>query len=393
MTSNSTETVGWVSGPDGRGTLNLIWTCISTLFICLWTSWHLDYAADHDSSQKVFFHKLKWILLLLAFPEFGIGMAIGQLFKAREYSKHLQSKGYAQWTRLHCLFTLMGGIRIGNKQCKAYESREVPAWATRAPDSCWCNNVEIYGSDLTTLAKKSLLPHDPPVSKTDIKKRGKADALVKSIALLQVAWLVGQSIGRAVQHLAISELEIVTLSYVFYCAIIYLCWWQKPLDAMVPAYMEISHTEELDRHLETRSKGMPTTGKFGDSTSVPQVPGLKYEAAGAALISFAFAIFGGIHCLSWNSTFPTRIEKILWRASSIIMMVSYPLFYSAIELDDYVENYHWSLRVFMLLSFLIIPIYLSARLFVIIEAFMSLRSSPASLYDSPDWIKFIPHFS
>jgi len=31
----NTTTVGWVPEPAGRGTMSLLWSCLSTLFICV----------------------------------------------------------------------------------------------------------------------------------------------------------------------------------------------------------------------------------------------------------------------------------------------------------------------------------------------------------------------
>lgn len=398
MTNNGTETVGWISGPDGRGTLSLVWTCLSTLFICIWTSWHLDYPTDDAGNLKLFLHKLKWVLFLLVFPELGTALAIGQFSRARKFAKELKSEGYTQWSRLHCLFAIMGGLRIRNKGCEVTEPAPAPQEVVERTDKCWCNNVAIHGSDLSELAGLSLLPQTPPVSTADIKKRGKADALVKSIALLQVFWLVAQIIGRAAQHLAISELEIVTLAYVFFCAVNYLCWWEKPLDATIPVYIEIAHTRDLDPYIRS-SREEPTTERFGDTLELPSLPGM-HEYLGFVFVSCIFVAFGGIHCLSWVSHFPSRTEQILWRASSIIMIGSYPTIAAIAVVLEYFEgkgaDFHfrdWKQTVPLAVFYATPCIYMGARLYVIVEAFLSLRSAPASLYDSPDWTKFIPHFT
>ena len=47
----------------------------------------------------------------------------------------------------------------------------------------------------------------------ELKDKGKSDALTKFIVLLQTLWFVIQCIARGIQHLPITELEIVTLAY------------------------------------------------------------------------------------------------------------------------------------------------------------------------------------
>ena len=43
--------------------------------------------------------------------------------------------------------------------------------------------------------------------------KGKSDWLVKSLVLLQTSWFVLQSIGRSIEYLPVTHLEIMTLGY------------------------------------------------------------------------------------------------------------------------------------------------------------------------------------
>ena len=43
-----------------------------------------------------------------------------------------------------------------------------------------------------------------------------------------------QCIGRAVEHLPVTHLEIVTLAYVATSFVIFIFWWNKPLDIHRP---------------------------------------------------------------------------------------------------------------------------------------------------------------
>lgn len=44
MSSN----VGWTSSPNGRGTIDILWTCVSTLLICTWTVLHRNIPKDDE---------------------------------------------------------------------------------------------------------------------------------------------------------------------------------------------------------------------------------------------------------------------------------------------------------------------------------------------------------
>ncbi|KAG6870965.1 hypothetical protein C0995_009390, partial [Termitomyces sp. Mi166 len=95
--------------------------------------------------------------------------------------------------------------------------------------------------------------HDIVISKEEIMDRSKGDILSKCLVLLQVTWFILQVLARAIQHLAISELEIVTLAFALLNLMIYFCWWNKPLDVNHP--IRISAYHEPIRHRTTMFGG------------------------------------------------------------------------------------------------------------------------------------------
>ena len=71
-------------------------------------------------------------------------------------------------------------------------------------------------------------------TKAEIKDKGKSDWLAKSLVLLQTSWFVMQCIARAREHLAVTHLEIVMLAYAAMNFVIYIFWWNKPLNVNRP---------------------------------------------------------------------------------------------------------------------------------------------------------------
>ena len=61
------------------------------------------------------------------------------------------------------------------------------------------------------------------IAKEDIEDKVKADILVKMAALVQIRWLVLQSIARFIQHLHTTTLEISALAYVPCTIFVILC--------------------------------------------------------------------------------------------------------------------------------------------------------------------------
>ena len=72
------------------------------------------------------------------------------------------------------------------------------------------------------------------LTEEEIKDKGKSDWLAKSLVLLQTSWFVMQCIAWAIEHLPLIHLEIVTLTYAAMNFVIYIFWWNKPLNVNRP---------------------------------------------------------------------------------------------------------------------------------------------------------------
>lgn len=80
--SSSTEVqtrVGWVAGPTQRGTLRLVYGCLSTIFACTWTVLHLNVPGQDEPQWRTSVRKLKWMAITILFPEFMFAKAICEL--------------------------------------------------------------------------------------------------------------------------------------------------------------------------------------------------------------------------------------------------------------------------------------------------------------------------
>lgn len=109
-------------------------------------------------------------------------------------------------------------------------------------------------------------------------------------------------------------------------------------------------------------------------------------------------VYGGIHLAAWNFSFPTAAEKWIWRSAAIALVVG-PVVYSLDGLLAKVERYkgcgclHAIRSPLFLLNIIPIMTYATARLYVLVESFISLRSPPAGTYQTVEWTKYIPHAS
>jgi len=82
--NNSTsETVGWVSDPDGRGTFGLILSCVVTLGLCVWSAMHLNIPALGETEKDLWIKGIKWGFWGVTAPELVIYAAWKQFYSAR----------------------------------------------------------------------------------------------------------------------------------------------------------------------------------------------------------------------------------------------------------------------------------------------------------------------
>ena len=74
----------------------------------------------------------------------------------------------------------------------------------------------------------------PKITVADIKDRSKSNFLSKLVTIVQTTWFILQCIARHRRHLALTELELVTLALASLNAITYAFWWHKPLGVEEP---------------------------------------------------------------------------------------------------------------------------------------------------------------
>lgn len=126
-------------------------------------------------------------------------------------------------------------------------------------------------------------------------------------------------------------------------------------------------------------------------------------------------IYGGIHLSAWDYDFASRQEEIMWKVSCLIIIGFIPwvglyfLFFAYIgrPLRVYIDPDVFSEEVrksplsvgsrmagICILGFtvsLFAGVHFVARVFIVVEAFISLRQVPIGVYSMPSWIQMIPH--
>ncbi|KAL9599873.1 MAG: hypothetical protein Q9219_003567 [cf. Caloplaca sp. 3 TL-2023] len=114
--------------------------------------------------------------------------------------------------------------------------------------------------------------------------------------------------------------------------------------------------------------------------------------------------YGGVHATAWHGHFPSRVEAILWRASSIciagsgltwilinLLARTFPWF-KAYWKEVETLRAHWTSLVSLGTMASVCGLaYLLARIYLVVESFISLRKLPASAYQTLEWTQLVPH--
>ncbi|KAJ4138603.1 hypothetical protein NW768_002453 [Fusarium equiseti] len=470
-TENATveDVVGWQSGPKDRGTVTLIWGCVTTIFACSWTILHLNVPALNDFTWTKLLRKAKWMAITIVFPEFILSKAICDLRLALqelcEFDDYLRSKGdklkwttqyemfgnvtknewnwrvqyprHAKW--LYRLFFLKPpresdgkgpspsnetegevvemelNVLNNNEEEQEQEEGEGETYNPQNSTAGSDQNLEAQGgnpsssdrgretpssnrtSRLSSRATGSPRPQRPfTLEKTtqawtivhsyfaqmgglvyidrwytytttrsylvltaskltlrygwdesdphplqhlilgreDIEDKSKADSFVKSIAVLQIAWLVLNVIARAIKKLPITQIEMATIAFAVMAIFTYAMNWWKPKDVSRPIRLvsdyygssDLSDIQTVDlmqsfmTRLRRPHRAAQQSRDIPDIQRVPndlvwmegQIP-LFYHLLGISSLGF-----GSLHCIAWNFQFPTRTELICWRVASLL---------------------------------------------------------------------------
>jgi hypothetical protein len=88
--SNTTATVGWVSDPTGRGTFSLIFSCLLTLGLCVWSAMHLNIPPHDESPAQTWMRNFKWGLIGVVAPELVVFAAWRQYNSAKTLHAEVQ---------------------------------------------------------------------------------------------------------------------------------------------------------------------------------------------------------------------------------------------------------------------------------------------------------------
>ncbi|KAK7024606.1 hypothetical protein VNI00_016167 [Paramarasmius palmivorus] len=479
-----------------RTTTGILWSCLSVIFICTWVAIHpniplvekFDHGNDRWTGDRwhpavAVYQNVELMVVALLAPEFMILWAMRQREKAKKIGEQFKDYG---WGMSHGFFMVMGGFALydgedfwgyleESEYCgyslwdkvteyhqhmkaapgyKLQQASQSPSLypAASAPDE-----------DRPATSEKPSKPIDKPsrdlclleffvanryitLTEDEIKDRSHADVITKSIAVIQTIWFIMQVIARAVEGLAITELEIITVGFAILNFGTYFLWWNKPLRVRHPVRV-------YWRQTETSGAGGAGGGEGGIWTTCWEGVGAIVEYIYADKLFMIFgrphntlirllllslwipwhifyvcleilkdeddsdlaipissrldddplhlyiavygiaALFGAIHCIPWVFQFPTHTEQLLWRISAVAVAAA-PVAMGLLHvyLKELVRSTpNWLDNVMVTLLVVLSLAYAVFRITLLVIAFTALRDLRPSAYQTVQWTTFIPH--
>ncbi|KUJ07719.1 uncharacterized protein LY89DRAFT_691455 [Mollisia scopiformis] len=417
-------TWGWVSSGNDRGTSDILWGSLSTIYLCTWTCLCLNFPRlGEEQSWRFLFYKFRWQLFAIFFPEVLVATTAEQWLSAYQSVRIFRGMGYNGWTIRHGFYADMGGIKVAPPDAEPFP---------------------VDSHQLSFLVKNNYIPM-PQISSDDITAVDKADGFARLITLIQICWFSLQCIGRGIQHIGLSPLELTTIAFILCTLHDYFFWYYKPLDPLRPEIlpMEISMKEICEKE-EARqtyiftpldfvssppdAKSLIAPFWFGISVvfdhgkdkepkprqTFPNTRILPAEGITWGMMWYCLffqVVYFGLHLsVGWLLAFPSRVEWYLWTVANFADLGLITVYCIALPLGTYfapwigrkifgVEGATSILEVANMLPYWaklavhgpFVVAYIGARAIVLTESLITLRALPAPLYEDVNWADFLPH--
>jgi hypothetical protein len=291
------------------------------------------------------------------------------LVSSRVQSRRQSSNTIQQWGAEHSHYVCMGGFDL------LFD--DGPTERLNAPQF-----LELLKQDLIEL---------PDISAKHLNSQSKSDIFAKICTCVQMFWLIAYLITRGAEHMPVTTLELFTAGEVCCTLVMYAGWWKKPKDIYESSTIHVNMKwngmkrtdvrEILDRERFNRKHVCTHIGT--DDHIERNKTDMKHFTWITALPTF---VFGTCHLLGWHQYFPTKAERMLWRASSINCLVLPLLIVALGYITRRFEHRNVNCGTVVLMF-----LYAVFRMYMCAEMFAGLRKVQQGVYEDKHWTRYIPH--
>ena len=340
---------------------------------------------------------------------------------------------------VHAFYAMMGGFAF-------YASFD-----DDTPKSLsWKSTNPLYPVDVPQIDTLIyIMEHFPDIladiTEEDILDRAASSSLSKALLIVQVAWFCTNCASRLFQRLPLSLLEVSTAAHGLCTLLTYFVWWSKPVNVPTPTLLREKQAREVYALLKCsgdeyyKALEMAQKRGRGDSSTptglhkivlaagvLQQIPNpmrppihLGFNNRGRMLnpgtfnfrhmavkgfskpitVTISPILYGVVHFLAWSNQFPTPLERLLWRVSSLVVTCSGLVEVIIFILDSLIQDRHGTVPSMIewlasVMFFLVVPsAHVLASGFLIVESVRQLLFLDAAAYQLPSWSNYWPHFS
>ncbi|KAK5703066.1 hypothetical protein LTR97_004012 [Elasticomyces elasticus] len=384
------ETVtNYVSSPNTRGLLEIIWTSLATVITCTYTVLHLNVPENGASDWQLTYHNTMWAIITIIAPEIVLCKAIMDWSKGYKHWRDLKPETKQHWTLTHMLYADMGGFFY------CAESTHTEA----IKKEFQLEGFVLRAKVLKKADQQGILPLKPPVTEAEILDKSKSNCFEKIVTMGQLLYFCTSIIARVIEKLPITQLELTVCGFAVCSISTYIFTFAKPKGVNTRTVFRHGDFEAFERMLmiaagpeddpiqlqvaaqvdngsaSTCTVRMESSVRLGSNSRhlTPVPTGMEVvkselvqpepsaleaqrkreandkrrkrasaEASNALqsiknnpfsgdfnaawiLVPLVSIPVGAVHVAGWNLHFPTLIELWLWRVAAIVSTAILPL--------------------------------------------------------------------
>lgn len=280
----------FVPGPPRRGTLMIFFSCLLTLYLCVWTTIHSN-IEPKISRSGLHKNKVVWSIVTLLFPEVVLCVAVHErktaILLCEEMKKAGPANQYVHWDLALAYYAIMGGfvIRVRPDTSNIVQHQQPLDTTTenntekksqgvsgavpdpQQPKTVWDKNTSyiskaaplLQNPEISSpnsgqrerqklrftltphgvlyLAKKGRIPE--ALNSKMVKDKSKASLLAKFLVCCQAIWTVLQVLSRYAVGVPVTLLELYTVLHTICAVAMNLVWIGKPFNISQPDIIDL----------------------------------------------------------------------------------------------------------------------------------------------------------
>ena len=258
-------------------------------------------------------------------------------------------------------------------------------------------------AQLLTIREMGIIDSLPDIDEDDLEDRSKNNSIIKAIAIIQICWFDLQFLVRFGTGITNTQLEVMVFAFTIFSVISYTLAWDRPKgpDYTITQKAKTYPKSSADM-IKIAAQGPVCMGTHRRpsiwianhwQSRGPSILGLDLPYLSVLVAGIITSIFGALHCIAWQFSFPSVQEQMLWRASSIIT-TAIPVLLASLFIYDFKHQpafgSTWMGLIAALVGIFLLVLFLAARLFILVEVFRSLGFQPPGAFQST-WTANLPH--